>query len=109
MALKQRQLAFIDFLLANPLLTNTAAGEQLGVSRNTITKWKADPEFQAEYKRRLKENWESAELMAQEMMQKLALQGNFQASKYILDSLGYAPTTKIEADVSKEIVINIEE
>ena len=107
MALKQRQLAFIDFLLANPLLTNTEAGKKLGVNRNTITEWKKNPEFQEEYRRRLRENWEGAELMAQEQMMNLAKSGNFQANKYILDSLGYAPTQRIEADVNTDININI--
>ncbi|MBR5823813.1 MAG: hypothetical protein IKY67_06690 [Paludibacteraceae bacterium] len=109
MALKQRQLAYIEFLLANPLLTNTEAGEKIGVSRNTISKWKDNPEFKEEYKKRLKEKWEDSELMAMEMMQKLARDGNFQASKYILDSQGYAPTTKIEADINADINIVIEE
>lgn len=110
MALSTRQLAYIEFLLANPLLTNIEAGEKIGVSRNTISKWKENPEFKAEYKRRLQEKWEDSELMAMEMMQKLARDGNFQANKYILDSQGYAPATKIEADVKQQnIVINIEE
>ena len=40
-------------------------------------------------------------------MRNLADEGDFKASKYILDSLGYAPTTKIEADVSNDIFITI--
>ena len=108
--LKQRQLEFIEFLLANPLMTNTEAGEVIGVSRNTITKWKELPEFQEEYRRRLKEKWEDSELMAMEMMLMLAREGSFQATKYILDSQGYAPAQKIEADVKTEnIIINIDE
>ena len=109
MALKARQLAYIEFLLANPLLTNIEAGEQIGVSRNTISKWKENPEFQEEYRKRLREKWEDSELMAMEMMQKLAREGSFQASKYILDSQGYAPAQKIEADLHTDININIEE
>ena len=46
MALKARQIAYIEFLLANPLLTNVEAGKQIGVSRNTIAEWKSQPEFQ---------------------------------------------------------------
>lgn len=109
MALKARQLAYIDFLMANPMMTNTEAGKQIGVNRNTIAEWKNNPEFQAEYKRRLREHWEGAELIAQETMQNLARNGDFKASKYILDSLGYAPAQKIEANVSQDIQINIEE
>ena len=107
MALKARQIAYIEFLLANPLITDIEAGKQIGVSRNTIAEWKKRPEFQAEYKARLKEKWESSELMAIEMMQNLAREGDFRAVKYILDSMDYAPTTKIEADVSTKIVISI--
>jgi hypothetical protein len=39
----------------------------------------------------------------------LAENGDFKASKYILDSLGYAPAQKIEAELTTDIVINIEE
>lgn len=109
MALKARQLAYIDFLMANPMMTNTEAGKQIGVNRNTIAEWKKNPEFDEEYRRRLKEKWEGAELMAQETMQNLARNGDYKASKYILDSLGYAPAQKIEANVSQDIVISIEE
>lgn len=107
MALKNRQLEFIEYLLANPLVTDVEAGKKIGVSRNTIAEWKKRPEFQEEYKRRLKEKWESAELMAIEKMQNLALEGDFRAVKYILDSQGYAPAQKIEADINSNIVINI--
>ena len=109
MALKNRQLEFIELLLANPLMTNVDAGKQMGVSRNTIMKWKEIPEFKEEYKRRLREKWEDSEAMAIEMMQKLARGGDFKANKYILDSLGYAPTQRIEADLHTDITINIEE
>ena len=109
MALKARQIAYIEYLLANPMLTNLEAAKQVGVNRNTIAEWKRRPEFQEEYKRRLKEKWEGAEVMAMETMQNLARGGDFKASKYILDSLGYAPVQKIEADVNTDIVINIED
>ena len=47
--------------------------------------------------------------MAMEMMQNLARKGEFKANKYILDSLGYAPAQKIEADVKTDINITVEE
>jgi hypothetical protein len=109
MALKARQLAYIDFLMANPMMTNTEAAKACGVNRNTLTEWKKLPEFQEEYKRRLREQWEGAEMMAQETMRKLAKSGDFKAAKYILDSLNYAPATKIEADINQEISISIGE
>lgn len=109
MALKARQLDLIEALLANPMVTDVDVAKQLCINRNTVREWKRKPEFQEEYKKRLKEKWESSELMAMETMQTLARSGDFKASKYILDSLGYAPVQKIEADVHTDIVINIEE
>jgi hypothetical protein len=54
--------------------------------------------------------WADSESIAVNTMINLASDGDFKASKYILDSLGYAPTTKIEADVShNNINITIEE
>lgn len=111
MALKARQIAYIEYLLANPMMTNLEAAKQVGVNRNTIAEWKKNPAFQEEYKKRLQEKWEGAEVLAMETMQNLARSGDFKASKYILDSLGYAPVQKqeIHADVNTDIVINIEE
>ena len=43
------------------------------------------------------------------MMQSLARAGDFKANKYILDSLGYAPTQRVEATISQDIVINIDD
>lgn len=108
MALKARQIAYIEFLLANPMMTNLEAAKLIGVNRNTIAEWKKSSEFQEEYKARLKEKWEGAEILAQQTMQNLARNGDFKAAKYILDSLGYAPAQKIEADVNTDIVINID-
>jgi hypothetical protein len=109
MALKARQLQLIEALLANPMVPDTEVAKVIGINRNTVREWKNKPEFQQEYKKRLQEKWESSELMAMETMQTLARGGDFKASKYILDSLGYAPAQKIEADVKNDIIINIEE
>jgi hypothetical protein len=108
--LNARQYEYIEYLLANPLATNLEAAEAIGVNRNTISEWKKREDFQTEYRRRLDEKWRDSELMAMETMQNLARSGDFKASKYILDSLGHAAPTKIEADVSAktDIVINVE-
>lgn len=109
MALKSRQIACIEAMLAFPSASHVQLAEIVGCNRNTIPVWKADPEFQAEYKRRLKEMWADAEAIAVKTMVKLADDGDFKASKYILDSFDYAPAQKIEADVKTDIVINIDD
>ena len=107
MALNAKQKAFIEALLANPSLTNVEAAELIGINRNTVTQWKRNPEIAEELDRRLKEKWKDSERLAMETMLKLAGNGDFKASKYILDSLGYAPTQKVEADVKGSMDINI--
>lgn len=105
MALNARQLTCIEVMLANPSASYEKLAEIVGCNRNTITAWKRNEEFQAEYSRRLKEMWKDSEGIAVKTMIKLADEGNFQASKYILDSMNYAPAQKIEADVKAKAQI----
>ena len=109
MALTNKMLNGIEVMIANPSASYEKLGELAGVNRNTITKWKRNEEFMAAYNARLKEVWRDAEGIAMKSMIKLAEEGNFQASKYILDSQGYAPAQKIEADINTDIIINVEE
>lgn len=107
MALKPRQYELIEALIANPMKPDTEIAKELGINRNTVREWKKKPEFQVELKARLNDIWADSERMAMETMQTLAREGDFKASKYILDSLGYAPAQKIEADINSDIQINI--
>lgn len=92
------------------MITDLKLAELMGLNNKTVGKWRKQDDFQEELKKRLAEQWKSAETLAQKKMIELAADGNFHANKYILDSLGYAPAQRIEADVStKDIVINIEE
>lgn len=108
MALKAKHYACIEAMLAYPSVSNEKLAEIVGVNRNTISDWKRNnKEFQAEYKRRLEEIWKDSEGIAVATMRNLATEGDFKASKYILDSLGYAPAQRIEADINHDIIINI--
>ena len=109
MALKPRQVELLELMLANPMMSDVKLAELMGLNNKTVGKWRKMPEFQEELKARLAEQWKNAESLAQKKMIELAADGNFQANKYILDSLGYAPTTRIEADLNTDIIINIEE
>jgi hypothetical protein len=109
MALRQKEYALIEALLAYPSISNEKVADLVGINRNTVREWKKKPEFQEEYRRLLREKWEDSEAIAVDTMRNLAIDGDFKASKYILDSLGYAPVQKIEAEVNNEITINIED
>lgn len=107
MALKTKQLDLIEAIIANPSAPNTQLAEIVGVNRNTITSWKRNVEFKNALQERLREIWKESEAIAIDTMRSLATGGDFKASKYILDSLGYAPTQRIEADLNTDIHINI--
>lgn len=109
MALNAKQLELLEAMLAYPAETDVNLAKYLGLNNKTVGKWRKMPEFQEILKQRLAEQWKNAETIAQKTMIDLATDGDFKASKYILDSLGYAPAQKIEAEVSTSININIEE
>lgn len=109
MALTAKRLELLEAILTYPMLSDVKLGELLNLNNKTVGKWRKEPEFQAELRERLAERWKDAESLAQQQMIALAADGNFNANKYILDSLGYAPAQRIEADLKTDIIINIEE
>lgn len=109
MALKPKQIELLEAMLTYPMMSDVKLAQLLELNNKTVGKWRKEPDFQEEMKKRLAEQWKSAESLAQKKMIELANEGNFNANKYILDSLGYAPAQKIEADLHTDININIEE
>ena len=111
MALTAQKIKLLEVMLANPMLSDVKLAEIMNLNNKTVGKWRKEPEFQEEMKKRLAEQWKNAESLAQKKMIDLAAEGNFQANKYILDSLGYAPAQRIEADVngSMDITIDIQD
>lgn len=104
----QRKILLIEAMVANPLATDIKLAEIVGLNNNTVGRWRKQPDFQELLRKRLQEQWSDAERLAQAKMIELAEEKNFNAVKYILDSLGYAPAQRIQADVkNEEIVINI--
>ncbi len=106
MALTAKRIELLEAMLANPMMSDVKLGELLNLNNKTVGKWRKEPEFQEALKQRLAQQWKDAESLAQRKMIDLAAEGNFHANKYILDSLGYAPAQRIEAEV-KEANINI--
>ena len=109
MALTAKRLELLEAMLAHPMMSDVKLGELLSLNNKTVGKWRKEPEFQEEMKKRLEQQWKDAERLAQKKMIELANEGCFQANKYILDSLNYAPAQRIEADITTDIIINIEE
>jgi uncharacterized protein YjcR len=109
LALNHKQIKAIELLVYSPYMTLNMIAQEVGVSRDTLHRWRNDnEEFKKELDKAIKERWKAAESMAVNGMINLASEGNYNAIKYMLDNLGYKPTEKIEADISTDIHINIE-
>jgi hypothetical protein len=109
MALTAKRIELLEAMLANPMMSDVKLGELLNLNNKTVGKWRKEPEFQEEMKRRLESQWKDAESLAQKKMIELAADGNFNANKYILDSLGYAPAQRVDMDLKSDIEITIGE
>lgn len=109
MALTAKRMELLEAMLAHPKMSDVKLGELLDLNNKTVGKWRKEPEFQEEMKKRLEAQWKDAERLAQKKMIELADGGCFQANKYILDSLGYAPVQKqhIDGDIKTTTDINI--
>jgi uncharacterized protein YjcR len=108
MALSSKQLRAIELMVYSPHMKQIEIAEELGVHRDTIRRWQNDEEFKEAFSQACKQRFKEAENIAVNAMIKLAYEGNATAAKYMLDSLGYKPTEKIEANIKNDIIINIE-
>ena len=98
----------IELLVYQPYMTQNMIAQEIGVHRETMRRWRNEnDEFKAELKKAIRSRWEAAESMAVNTMINLASEGNFQAAKYMLDSLDYKPAEKIEASVKSDVVVRI--
>lgn len=109
MALKDKQIKAIEELVYSPYKSLQMIADEIGVHRDTLYRWRYDnEEFKAALDKALKNRWKAAESVAMNTMISLCQEGDFKASKYVLDSLGYEGTKKVDANVSGDVSINID-
>ena len=86
--------------------------EEVGISQRTLWDWRNSADFchfQEELKRLNDERWLALVDAARESAMRLVENDKADFVKFVLQNEGYNPTQKIEADVSTDIQINIEE
>lgn len=98
----------MEYILSHPSATNKEVAEFLGCHEQTVCSWKRHELYQEEFTKRLKEEWEDYRLEAQRKMKELSDSGDFNATKYILDSNGYQAPQQIEVN-SNVIKVSIDE
>lgn len=109
MALNNKQKKAIELLVYSPYMTLNMIASEVGISRDTLHRWRNDnAEFKEALDKGIKDRWKAAESMAVNGMISLAQEGNYSAIKYLLDNLGYKPVEKVEANLTTDIIINID-
>lgn len=112
MALNVKQKKAIELLTSGNGYTLKEVAELAGVTPKTLWNWRNSndfTEFQEELNKINNERWEAAVDAARAGAIKLCKEGNQKMIQFVLQNEGYNPTTKIDADVSTDINIVIEE
>lgn len=112
MALNKKQKMALELLTSGRGMTFRQISDEVDVNEKTLWRWRNEPEFaefQAELRRLNDIRWQAAEDAAREGAIKLCKDGNQKMIQFVLQNAGYNPTTKLEADVKTDIVINIDE
>jgi transcriptional regulator with XRE-family HTH domain len=112
MALNTKQRKAIELLTSGEGLNLKEVAEQAGVSPKTLWNWRNGndfTEFQEELAKINHERWQAAVDAARQGAIKLCKDGNQKMIEFVLKNEGYNPTQKVEADISTDINITIEE
>ena len=112
MALTKKQRMALELLTSGRGMTFKEISDEIDVNPKTLWRWRNEPEFasfQDELKRLNDIRWQAAEDAARESAIKLCKEGNQKMVQFVLQNAGYNPTTKLEADVKSDIIINIDD
>lgn len=102
---KQQKAAYMH---AIELKGTGEIAEAVGVSPQSVSKWKSDPRWQAEVDRLLKEEWRESCKELQKIMIAKARKGEYKPLEYVLNSNNYAAPERVEVE-QKTITVSIDE
>lgn len=110
--LTDKQIAALELLTCGDGLTYTEICERIDINRKTLYRWINEPQFasfQEEWKKLNDERWMAIEDAARKSALALVLDCNPRIVEFVLKNAGYNPTTKVEAEVNNDVIINIGE
>lgn len=110
--LNKKQKLAIELLTSGRGMSYKEIAAEVDVNEKTLWRWRNEPEFahfQEEIKQINDARWEATVDAAREAAVKLCKEGKSEFVKFVLQNAGYNPTQKVEADISTDINITIEE
>ena len=109
MALNSKQKAACELMVAKPELSYEEVASEIGVSDVTLWRWRQKAEWR-DYEHELcHQRFMDLERLAVRKLKENVSKNNQKAIEYALDYAGYKAATKLEAEVSTDIEINITE
>lgn len=112
MALNKKQKIALELLTCGEGMSYKDIAEAAGVSPKTLWNWRCGndfTEFQEELRKLNDERWLATVDAARAAAHKLVKDGNQKMVEFVLKNEGYNPTQKVEAEISTDINIVIEE
>ena len=109
--LTAKQRLALELLTSGKGYTYKEIAETVGVNPKTLWDWRNEPEFthfQEELDKINEQKWLAIVDAARASAKRLVDNDNQKMVEFVLKNAGYNPTNKIEADVTTDIVINIE-
>lgn len=110
--LTEKQQMALELLTSGKGMTYKAIAETVGVNPKTLWDWRNEPEFthfQEALKQLNDQRWLATVDAARESALKLCMEGNQKMVEFVLKNDGLNPTQKVEAEISTDIVINLDE
>lgn len=110
--LTEKQLLALELLTCGKGLSYKVICETVEIDAKTLWRWRNEPDF-AHFQARLdeinRERWQATVDAARAGALRLCEKDNQKMIEFVLRNEGLNPTTKVEADISTNIEINIEE
>lgn len=107
MTKKQRLL--VEALALNPTLSDAEVCRKFDVTCASVCRWRQMPEFAEALKKRQEEVWSEYGDKCRKFMFDLASNGDYRAIEFILKTTGLNPTQKVDASISGDINLIIDD
>lgn len=110
--LKPKQVRCLELMLDNPKMKMQDIAKELNVTPKTISTWKKEEEFKAEYDSNFRQKLQYASARAFRKQIDLLDSPNemvaYLASKDIMDRAGYNPVEKVQQEVDMDLNITVD-
>ena len=108
--LTEKQMMALELMTSGLGMKYKDIAAAVGVNEKTLWRWRNEPdfaEFQGELKRINDDRWAMLADAARASALRLLLADNQKMTEFVLKNEGYNPSTKVEAEVSTDVVVNI--